>query len=79
LTRPTSTEEGEGADNQMQNKLSKKYYHWVRQILVTELNSKNKTTAINSLAVPVLVYSCRIVNWIRKGIVKTEKQEASEY
>ena len=80
LTRPTSTEEGEGTENnQMQDKLAKKYYHWVWQILTTELNSKNKNTAINTLAVPVLVYGFWIVNWFRKWIVKTEKEEASEY
>jgi hypothetical protein len=60
LTRPT---EGEGAENnQMQDKLARKYYDWDWQILTTELNSKNKTTAINTLALPVLVYSFRIVN-----------------
>jgi hypothetical protein len=78
LTRPT--EEGEGAENnQMQDKLARKYYEWAWQILTTELNSKNKTTAINTLAVPVLVYSFRIVNSFRKRIVKNAKQEASKY
>jgi hypothetical protein len=67
LTRPISKEEREGAENnQMQDKLAKKYYKWVWQILMTELNSKNKTTAINTLTVPVLLYSFRIVNWFRK-------------
>jgi hypothetical protein len=65
LMRPTSTEEGEGAENnQMQDKLAKKYYDWGWQILTTELNSKNKTTAINTLAAPV--YSFKILNWFRK-------------
>jgi hypothetical protein len=67
LTRPTSTEEGEGAENnQMQDKLAKKYYYWAWHIFMTELNSKNKTTTINTLAVPVLVYSFRILNWFKK-------------
>jgi ABC-type uncharacterized transport system involved in gliding motility auxiliary subunit len=34
--------------------------------LKTGLNSKNKVTAINTLAVPVLVLSFGIVNWSRK-------------
>jgi len=35
--RPTSTEEGEGAENnQMQDKLAKKYYDWAWQILTTQ-------------------------------------------
>jgi hypothetical protein len=45
----TTPEEGEGAENnQMQERLAKKYYHWVWQILTTELNSKNKNTAIKT-------------------------------
>jgi len=80
LTRCTSTEQGEGAENnQMRDRLAKKYYNWVWQILTTELNSKNKNTAIKTSAVPVLVCSFRIVNWFRKWIVETEKQEASEF
>jgi hypothetical protein len=41
----------------MKEKLGKEYYHWVWQILKMELNLKNRIIAINSLAVPVLVYS----------------------
>jgi len=37
-------------------------YHWVQHILKTQLNLKNKITAINTLAVQVLVYSSGIVN-----------------
>jgi ABC-type uncharacterized transport system involved in gliding motility auxiliary subunit len=32
----------------------------------TMLNSKNKVTAINTLAVPALVLSFGIFNWLRK-------------
>jgi len=46
----------------------KKYYWWVRQILKTELYSKNKIRAINALAVPFLVYSFRIFDWLREEI-----------
>jgi hypothetical protein len=60
-------EEGEGIySNQMKEKLGKEYYCWFRQILKTKLNLRNKIIAINSLAVPVLVYSFRIVSWLRK-------------
>jgi hypothetical protein len=56
-------EEGGGIDNsQLKDKLVKEYYHWVRQIVKTELNLKNKITAINTLALLVLVYSFGIVN-----------------
>jgi hypothetical protein len=46
----------------MKDKLVKEYYHPVWQILKTELNLKNKITAIKTMAVPDLVYSFRIVN-----------------
>jgi hypothetical protein len=60
-------EEGEGIDNrQMNDKLMKKYHHQFQQILMTELNSKNKITPTNTFAVPVLVYSFGIVNWFSK-------------
>ena len=61
------TEEGDGTDNsQMKEKLVREYYCWVWQILKTELNLKNKITAINSSAVLVLVHSFRIVNWLKE-------------
>ena len=44
-----ATEEGNDMDNsQMKEKLAKKYYRRVWQILKTELNSLNKITAINN-------------------------------
>jgi hypothetical protein len=58
----------------MVKKLLKEYYHTVQQILKTQLNSKNKITAVNTLAVRVLVYSFRIVNWLRKEIEKTHQK-----
>ena len=55
--------EGDGIDNsQMTDKIVKEYYSRIRQFLKTELNLKNKITAINMLAVPFLVYSFVIVN-----------------
>jgi hypothetical protein len=58
---------GDGIDNsQMKDKLAKEYYHQVRQIPKTELNSKKMITAINTLAVLILVHSLGIVNWLRK-------------
>ena len=56
-------EESDGIDNsQMKDKLVKEYYLQIRQILKIEVNLKNTITAINMLAVPVLVYSFVIVN-----------------
>jgi len=71
------TEEGDGIDNsQMKEKLVKEYYHRVWQILKTELNFKNKITAIKTLAVPDLVYSFRIEKKLRRQI---ENEKASNY
>jgi hypothetical protein len=62
-------EEGEGIDNsQMKDSLMRECYHQVQQILKTERNLKNKITAINTFAVPVLVYSLEIVNWLEKKL-----------
>jgi hypothetical protein len=64
-------EESKDIDNsQMKHNLVKEYYRHVWQILKTELNSKNTITAINTLAVPVLIYSFRLVKWFRKEIEK---------
>jgi len=52
----------------MKDQLVKEYYHQVWQILKTDLNSKNNITAVNTLAVTVLVYSFRTGIWLRKEI-----------
>jgi len=66
-------EEGEGFYNkQMKEKLGKEYYYWVWQILKRELNLKNRIVAINTIAVPVLVYSFGIVSWLRQEIGKVD-------
>jgi hypothetical protein len=38
-----------------------------------QLSMKHKITAINTLDVPVLVYSFGIVNWLRKEIEKIDQ------
>jgi len=51
-------EEGRGIDHsQMKDRLLKEYYRRVRQILRTEVNSKSKMTAVNTLAV--------LVDWLK--------------
>ena len=65
----------------MKDKLVKEYYCWVQRILKTKLNLKYKITAINTLAVPVLVYSFGIVNWLKKETEKRDRkhEKASKY
>ena len=63
--------------NQMKDKIRKEYLRRTRLVLKSQLNSKNKIMAINSIAVPVLTYSFPIVNWklseIRRIDAKTRK------
>ena len=47
----------------MKEKIRKECYRRVRAILKTELNSANRTEAINTLAIPVVTYSFNIINW----------------
>jgi hypothetical protein len=65
LIRPISIdiENGNGIDNS--DKLVKKYYRRAQQTLNTEMK-KNKVTAVNTFAVPFLVYSFGKVNRLRK-------------
>ena len=47
----------------MKEKIRKEYYRRVQLVLKTELNSKNRIEAINSLAIPVVKYSFNIISW----------------
>ena len=47
----------------MKEKIRKEYYRRIRLVLKTELNSKNCIEAINTLALPVVLYSFNIINW----------------
>jgi len=70
-------EEGEGIQHQqMKERLKQEYNRRLRMILKSELNARNKITAIGALAVPVLKYSFGIINWRIEDIKKlTEKPE----
>jgi len=54
----------------MKEKLQKECIRRVRSIMKTELNSKNRITAINTLAIPVVTYSFNVVNWNLKELKK---------
>ena len=56
--------EGDGIQHaKMKEKIRKEYYRRIRMVLKTELNSKNRIQAINSLAIPVVQYSFNVINW----------------
>jgi len=48
---------------QMKERLKQVYNRRLRTILKSELNARDKITAIGALAVPVLRYSFGIINW----------------
>ena len=63
--------ESEGIQHQqMKERLKKEYSRKLRMILKSELNARNKITAIGALAVPVLRYSFGIINWRIEEIKK---------
>ena len=47
----------------MKQKLKKELLRRTRLILKTDLNSKNRITAINTLAILVITYSFNIIDW----------------
>lgn len=68
-------EERCGIENKcMKDRIEKEYYRRIRQIMKTELCSKNKITAINTLAVPVVAYSFGIVDWLRADVERLDRK-----
>ena len=57
-------EEGDGIEHhKMKGKVRKEYKRRLKLILKSELNARNKISAINTLAVPVVLYSYGVINW----------------
>ena len=57
-------EEGEGVQHhKMKVKIRKKYKRRIKLVLKSELNARNKIAAINTLAVPVMLYSYGVIDW----------------
>jgi hypothetical protein len=69
------SDESEGIQQQqMKERLKQEYSRILRMILKSELNARNKITAIGALPVPVLRYSFDIINW-RIEEIKKNRQE----
>ena len=47
----------------MKEQIKKECLRRVRLITKTELNAKNKILAVNTLALPVMTFSYKIINW----------------
>ena len=65
--------EGNGIQHaSMKEKIRRECYRRVRAVLKTELNSKNRVHAVNTLAIPVVTYSFNIINWNMSEIRKID-------
>ena len=58
----------------MKERLKQEYGKRLRMILKSELNARYKITAIGALAVPVLRYSCGIINWRIEEIKEIDRK-----
>ena len=68
-------EESEGIQHQhMKERLKQEYSRRLRMIPKSELNPRNKITAIGALAVPVLRYSFGIITWRIEEIKKIDRK-----
>ena len=57
-------EEGKGVQHhKMKVKIRKEYKRRIKLVLKSELNARNKITAINALAVPVILFSYGVIDW----------------
>jgi hypothetical protein len=77
LEQGKTHKKGEGIQHQqMKERLKLEYNGRLRMIMKSELNARNKITAIGALAVPVLRYSFSRINWRIEDIKRlTEKPE----
>ena len=57
-------EEGEGVQHhKIKVKIRKEYKRRIKLVLKSELNARNKIAAINTLAVPLILYSYGVIDW----------------
>ena len=62
-------EESEKVEHKkMKERLKKEYLKRIKVILKSELKAKNKIEAIRTFAVPVILYSCGIIDWYQEDL-----------
>ena len=59
-------------DEEVRCKATSEYRNRVRRVLRSKLSSKNKVTAINTFAVPVIRYPAAVVTWRREDLKETD-------
>ena len=57
----------------MKVKIKKEYKQWIKLVLNSELNARNRIAAINTLAVPVVLYSYGVIDWKLNEIQDLDK------
>ena len=68
-------EEGEGLQqHQIKGKIQKEYKRRIKLVCKSELNARNKITAINTIAVPLILYSYGIIDWKLDEIQDLDKE-----
>jgi hypothetical protein len=67
-------EESEGIHQQMKERLKEEYRRRLRMVLKSELNARNKITAIGALALPVRKYSFDIIKWRTEEIKQIDRK-----
>jgi len=58
----------------MKERLKTEYIRILRRLLNLDLHAKNKTTATETLFVPVLKYTFGIINWRLEEITKIDRK-----
>ena len=57
-------EEGEGVQHvKIKINIKKDYKWWIKLVLSSEVNARNRIAAINTLAVPVILYNYGVIAW----------------
>ena len=54
-------------EEEMNEKFSKEYLQWLRLILRSKLNGRNKIVTVNTWAVSVMGYDSGILKWTQKN------------
>ncbi|EEB19129.1 reverse transcriptase, putative [Pediculus humanus corporis] len=62
------------ANKEIKPRLKKEYFKRLRLILQSELNGRNKITAVGTLAVPVIEYSFGLVDWTKEEITHLDRR-----
>ena len=57
----------------MKVKIKKEYKRGIKLVLNSELNARNRIASINTLAVPVVLYSYGIIDWKLNEIQDLDK------